>query len=359
MYNMTLVRSLLRSSSRVTSFSRLFNTSNYPTQVKIVEVGPRDGLQNERKQVASRDKIQLVNMLTESGLSVIEVASFVNQKLVPQMSDAGAVFSGINKKPNVSYPVLVMNDKGLERAIKFECKDVAVFASASDPFAQSNVNKSADESLEITKNLIKQALDSKMNVRGYISCVIGCPYSGKIDARIVARIAGELLAAGCFEISLGDTIGVGAPASVRRLLDAVTTEVPVDKIAVHFHDTYGQALANILTALDMEVSVIDSSVSGLGGCPFAQGATGNVATEDVVYMLNDLGVKTGVDLDNLMEASQFIDITLQRQTSSRVAKALREKSRFERTRIPKDQREGKLPIDDKRNEQMVIERIKE
>lgn len=303
----------------------------YPSRVKIVEVGARDGLQIEKRMVSSRDKVQLINMLSDAGLPVIEVTSFASPKLVPQMSDSQTVLKGITMKEGVTYPVLVMDDKGLQRAIACGAREIAVFSSASDPFAIRNVNKTAEKALEKTHEIVKQALANNMTVRGYISCVLGCPYAGSIDPSDVTLIAKRLIDMGCYEISLGDTIGVGTPGSMKRLLNSVLSEVPASKVAVHCHDTYGQSLANILTALEMNVTTVDSSISGLGGCPFAEGATGNAATEDVVYMLDGMGIETGVDMDKLLQAGAFIDGVLGRKSCSRAANAIRARKQFEQS----------------------------
>lgn len=294
---------------------------NFPHQVKIVEVGARDGLQNEPRIVATKDKIALIDLLSATGLQAIEVSSFVSQQQVPQMADAAEVFAGIQRQPGVGYSVLVPNLQGLDAALTVGVAEVAVFAAASETFSQRNIACSVAESLERFAAVIKSALAVDVKVRGYISCVAGCPYEGAVPIQRVAELAQHLADLGCYEISLGDTIGVATPGQVKSLLQRVSTQVPMKQLAVHFHDTYGQALANIFSALQEGVAVVDSSVSGLGGCPFAQGASGNVATEDVLYMLNGLGVYTGVDLDSLIGAGQFICGLLDRPTGSRVALA--------------------------------------
>jgi len=294
---------------------------NFPPQVKIVEVGARDGLQNEPRIVATKDKIALIDLLSATGLQAIEVSSFVSQQRVPQMSDAAEVFAGIQRQPGVHYSALVPNLQGLDSALTAGVAEVAVFAAASETFSQRNIACSVAESLERFAAVIKSALAVDVKVRGYISCVAGCPYEGAVPTQRVAELAQHLADLGCYEISLGDTIGVATPGQVKSLLQRVSTQVPIKQLAVHFHDTYGQALANIFSALQEGVAVVDSSVSGLGGCPFAQGASGNVATEDVLYMLNGLGVYTGVDLDRLIGAGQFICGLLDRPTGSRVALA--------------------------------------
>ncbi|XP_007574236.1 PREDICTED: hydroxymethylglutaryl-CoA lyase, mitochondrial isoform X1 [Poecilia mexicana] len=292
-----------------------------PQTVKIVEVGPRDGLQNEKTVVPTEAKINLINMLSESGLPVIEATSFVSPKWVPQMADQVEVMKGISKKPGVSYPVLTPNLKGFQAALKAGASEVAIFGAASELFSKKNINCSVEESLQRFEEVMKAAKEAAVPVRGYVSCVVGCPYEGQVAPEKVAHVAKRLYSMGCYEISLGDTIGVGTPGSMTKMLEAVTKEVPVSALAVHCHDTYGQALANILIALQMGISVVDSSVAGLGGCPYAQGASGNVATEDVVYMLHGLGIKTGVDLSKLMDAGAFICRTINRKTSSKVAQA--------------------------------------
>ena len=295
---------------------------NLPGKVRIVEVGPRDGLQNEKQAIPTAAKIQLIENLVDAGLNYIEAGSFVNPKWVPQMADSGEVFSGITRKPGVTYAALTPNLQGFERAIAVNANEVAIFAAASEAFSQKNINCSISESIQRFEALITAARANNIPVRGYISCVLGCPYSGAVDATKVAGIANELLAMGCYEISLGDTIGVGTAGQVKKLVETVAVDIPIQKIAAHMHDTYGQALANIYAALEMGVSVIDSSVAGLGGCPYAVGATGNVATEDVVYLLNGLGIEHGVDLEKLIAAGNSISNTLGKPTNSKVAKAM-------------------------------------
>ncbi|KAM4625404.1 hydroxymethylglutaryl-CoA lyase, mitochondrial [Polymixia lowei] len=297
------------------------NVKSLPERVKIVEVGPRDGLQNEKTLVPAETKIQLIDMLSESGLSVIEATSFVSPKWVPQMADQVNVMKGIQRKPGVSYPVLTPNLKGFQAAVKAGASEVAIFGAASELFSKKNINCSVDESLQRFEEVMKAAKVAGVPVRGYVSCVLGCPYEGKVAPEKVAHVAKRLYSMGCYEISLGDTIGVGTPGGMTEMLEAVSREVPVSALAVHCHDTYGQALANILIALQMGISVVDSSVAGLGGCPYAQGASGNVATEDVVYMLHGLGIHTGVDLPKLMDAGAFICRSLNRKTNSKVAQA--------------------------------------
>ncbi|XP_078093989.1 hydroxymethylglutaryl-CoA lyase, mitochondrial isoform X7 [Mustelus asterias] len=292
-----------------------------PQEVKIVEVGARDGLQNEKVIVPADVKIKLINLLSEAGLSVVEATSFVSPKWVPQMADQKEVMQGIRKYPNVSYPVLTPNLKGFETALQAGAKEVAIFGAASEMFSKRNINCSIDESLRRFEEVMKAAKDLSIPVRGYVSCVLGCPYEGNVSPVKVAEVAKKLYSMGCYEISLGDTIGVGTPGSMQEMLTAVIKEVPVSALAVHCHDTYGQALVNILTALQMGICTVDSSVAGLGGCPYAEGASGNVATEDVVYMMNGLGIHTGVDLQKLLEAGAYICKALKRRTSSKVAQA--------------------------------------
>ncbi|NP_001150050.1 Hydroxymethylglutaryl-CoA lyase, mitochondrial [Zea mays] len=294
-----------------------------PRFVKIVEVGPRDGLQNEKGNVPASVKIQLIHKLVGAGLSVVEATSFVSPKWVPQLADAEEVLKGIKQEPGVRYPVLTPNLRGFEAAIAAGAKEIAVFASASESFSRSNINCSIEESLARYRGVTAAAKKHGLSIRGYVSCVIACPVGGATDPAKVAYVAKELYTMGCSEISLGDTTGVGTPGSVVAMLQAVMSFVPVDKIAVHFHDTYGQALANILVSLQMGINIVDSSVSGLGGCPYAKGATGNVATEDVVYMLHGLGIETNVDLNKLMEAGDYISKHLGRPLGSKTATALR------------------------------------
>lgn len=296
--------------------------SNLPKKVRIVEVGPRDGLQNEKQAIATAAKIQLIENLVDAGLNYIEAGSFVNPKWVPQMADSGDVFSGITRKTGVTYAALTPNLQGYERAIAVGANEVAIFAAASEAFSQKNINCSISDSIKRFEALIDAAKQQQIPVRGYISCVLGCPYSGAVDASTVASIANELLAMGCYEISLGDTIGVGTAGETKQLIEKVARAIPIEKIAAHMHDTYGQALANIYAALEMGISVIDSSVAGLGGCPYAAGATGNIATEDLVYLLNGLGIEHGVNLEKLIAAGNTISNVLGKPTNSKVAKAM-------------------------------------
>jgi hydroxymethylglutaryl-CoA lyase len=293
----------------------------YPTQVRIVEVGPRDGLQNESKTVTADIKIALIEALADAGLTSIEAGSFVSPKWVPQMATTAEVLAKLRRKPGVSYPVLVPNLKGLDQALACNVQEIAVFGAASESFSQRNINCSIGESLNRFVPVVERALGEGLKVRGYVSCVLGCPYEGEINPDRVAQVAGKLYAMGCYEVSLGDTIGTGTPLKARRLVETVASEVPLDRVALHFHDTYGQALANIVACLDLGVAVVDSAVAGLGGCPYARGATGNVATEDVVYMLDGMGIETGLDLGRLCAAGQLVSAELGRPTASRVAKA--------------------------------------
>lgn len=293
----------------------------YPQKVRIVEVGPRDGLQNEKQVIPAQTKVDLINRLSETGLSVIESGAFVSPKWVPQMADTAEVFARIEKKSGVSYPVLVPNMKGMEAAVAAGVREVAVFAAASESFSQKNINCSIRESLERFEPVLAEAKKHAIKVRGYVSCVLGCPYEGAIAPKIVADVAKTLHRMGCYEISLGDTIGTGTPLKTKEMILAVKKEVPVEQLAAHFHDTYGQALANLLMALGEGIPVIDSAVAGLGGCPYAKGASGNVATEDVVYMLDGMGIETGVDLNTLIDAGRFISAALGRLPGSKVTQA--------------------------------------
>ena len=294
-----------------------------PDRVTLVEVGPRDGLQNEARPVPTEVKIALIDRLAAAGLPVVEATSFVSPKRVPQLADAAEVMAGIARKPGVRYPVLTPNMTGFEAAMAAGADEVAVFGAASETFTGKNINCSIAESLERFRPVCEAAKARGVAVRGYVSCTLGCPYEGEIAPAAVARIARALVDMGCFEISLGDTIGVGTPARTRAMVETVAVEVPLDRLALHCHDTYGQALANILAALELGVRVIDCSVAGLGGCPYAPGGTGNVATEDVLYMLNGLGIETGVDLDALAGTGWFISDALGRAPASRVSLALR------------------------------------
>ncbi len=295
---------------------------NLPSYVKMVEVGPRDGLQNEKSPVPTDVKVELINRLTEAGLPVVEASSFVSPKWVPQMADASEVMQRITRRPGVSYPVLTPNLKGFESALAVGAQEVAIFGAASESFSQRNINCSIAESLERFAPVMAAANAANVRVRGYVSCVLGCPYEGEISVDAVTHVAATLFQMGCYEISLGDTIGVGTPTKALRLIDAVSRKVPIGKLAAHFHDTYGQALANLHAVVTAGVSVIDSSVAGLGGCPYAAGASGNVATEDVVFMLHGMGIKTGIDLDKLIDAGVYISSVLGRKPGSKVAQAV-------------------------------------
>lgn len=293
-----------------------------PKRVKIVEVGPRDGLQNEPTPVSLETKLALVEKLVNAGLSVVEVGSFVSPKWVPQMAGSAEVYTGIQKRAGVSYPMLVPNLKGMEGALAAGVQEIAIFAAASETFAQKNTNCSIAESLERFEAVMQQAQAQNIKVRGYVSCVLGCPYEGEIAPEKVAEVASKLYDMGCYEISLGDTVGVGTPLKAQAMIHEVAKRVPIEQLAAHFHDTYGQGLANLLAVLQLGVATIDSSVSGLGGCPYAKGASGNVATEDVLYMLNGMGIDTGVDLPKLLEAGRFISNSLGRLPASKVGRAL-------------------------------------
>ena len=293
-----------------------------PARVRIVEVGPRDGLQNEKATIATADKIALVDRLSATGLQAIEATSFVSPKWVPQLADAAEVFAGITRRPGVRYPVLVPNEQGYERAREAGAQDIAVFTAASEAFNRRNINASIDESHDRFAPVMERARADGVSVRGYVSTVLGCPYQGAVPLADVVRVSRSLHAMGCHEISLGDTIGVGTPGKARAMVRAVAGEVPVAALAVHFHDTWGQALANVLACLEEGVSVVDAAVSGTGGCPYARGASGNLATEDVVYMLHGLGIETGVDLDALADTGRWLAGLLGRETGSKVARAL-------------------------------------
>jgi len=310
------------------SFATTTTSESFPASVRIVEVGPRDGLQNEKTLVPSNVKVEFISRLAASGLTNIEATSFVSPKWVPQMRDHRTVMEAVTKLPfsGVSYPVLVPNLKGLEAAIECGAKEVAIFGAASESFSRKNINCSIEESLNRFQEVMLAAKNAGILVRGYVSCVVGCPYEGPIEPQQVAKVASLMHKMGCYEISLGDTIGVGTPGSIAAMLDAVIAQVPIECLAVHCHDTYGQALANILTAVQRGIRVVDSSTAGLGGCPYAKGASGNVSTEDVVYMLHGMGVKTGVSLDKLIEAGSFISSHLNRETMSRVGRAAQAKA---------------------------------
>ena len=297
-----------------------------PRQVRIVEVGPRDGLQNEREIVPTPVKLALIDKLADAGLTTIEAGAFVSPKWVPQMADSAAVLTGLRRRSGVSYPVLVPNRQGLEAALAAGVTEIAVFGAASETFSRRNINCSIAESLDRFRPVVELARQHGVKVRGYVSCALGCPYEGEIAPEKVAEVAGALYAMGCYEISLGDTIGVGTPGKTQRMLEAVTWQAPLDCLAGHYHDTYGQALVNIYASLELGLATFDASIAGLGGCPYAAGASGNVATEDVIYLLNGLGIETGVDLDALADAAAFISQALNRPPASKVARALLAKS---------------------------------
>lgn len=293
-----------------------------PARVRLVEVGPRDGLQNEAAEVSTETKVALIEKLAEAGCSAVEAGAFVSPKWVPQMADSAAVLARIAKRPGVAYPVLTPNMIGFEAAMAAGAEEVAIFGAASESFSKRNINCSIAESLDRFRPVAEAAAARGVRVRGYISCVLGCPYEGAIAPEAVREVAAALVGMGCYEISLGDTIGVGTPRETARLIETVADAVPADRLAGHFHDTYGQALANIWAAWGRGVAVFDASVAGLGGCPYAKGASGNVASEDVVYSFARSGVETGVDLDRLLAASRFISEALGRRSVSRVANAL-------------------------------------
>lgn len=293
-----------------------------PKQVKIVEVGPRDGLQNEATPIHHDDKLALIDGLADAGLRAIEAGSFVNPKWVPQMAGSGDVFAALQRRPGVVYSALTPNLRGFEQALAAGVDEVAVFAAASEGFSRKNINCSVAESLQRFEPVMVAARAAGVAVRAYVSCVIACPYDGRIDASNVLNVTRALLDLGCYEVSLGDTVGQATPADTRRLLDTLLSAVPVGQLAAHFHDTYGQALANTLVALDYGIATIDSSVAGLGGCPYARGASGNLATEDLVYMLNGMDIEHGVNLDKLIAAGNRISAALGRRNQSKVAQAL-------------------------------------
>lgn len=298
------------------------SASRFPSRVKIVEVGPRDGLQNEPTFIPTETKLELIHRLLDAGVTYIEAASFVSPKWVPQMADSTAVLRQLGRRDGVTFAALVPNMKGLESALAVGCEEIAVFASASEGFSQKNINCSVEESLERFVPVIAGAKAAKVRVRGYVSCVLGCPFDGFIEPERVAQVAARLYQMGCYEISLGDTIGAGTPLKTQAMLEACSRSVPTDALAGHFHDTYGMAVANIFAAMQCGIATFDSSVSGIGGCPYSPGATGNVATEDVLYLCSELGISTGIDLQKMTDAGTFISSALNRPTSSRVARAL-------------------------------------
>jgi hydroxymethylglutaryl-CoA lyase len=293
-----------------------------PAAVRIVEVGPRDGLQNEKIDIGTAHKIELINRLSNTGLRSIEAAAFVSPKWVPQMADASDVMAGITRAPGIRYPVLVPNEAGYARALAAGATEVAVFTAASETFNLKNTNAGIDESLARFAPILERAKQDGIQVRGYVSTVLGCPYQGDVPLRDVVRVATALHAMGCYEISLGDTIGIGTPAKARAMLSAVASEVHMAALAIHFHDTWGQALANVLACLEEGVTVVDAAVSGAGGCPYAKGASGNVASEDVVYMLHGLGIHTGIDLPKLADTGRWLARLLGRETGSKAGKAM-------------------------------------
>jgi len=293
-----------------------------PAKVKIVEVGPRDGLQNEKQIVPTAIKIELINRLAEAGVRVIEATSFVSPKWVPQMGDNAAVMQGITRQPATVYPVLTPNLQGFDAAIQAGASEVAIFAAASETFSRKNINCSIAESLKRFEPILSSASALEIPVRGYVSCVVGCPYEGAIAPEQAAGVAKALFDMGCYEVSLGDTIGVGNPSTIQRLIEACTRQIPIQKLAGHYHDTYGMAVANIYASLQMGMAIFDSSIAGLGGCPYAQGASGNVATEDVVYLLQGLGIETGIDLAKLAVIGDWISSALNRPNGAKAGRAL-------------------------------------
>ena len=299
-----------------------------PRKVRIVEVGPRDGLQNEKQEVPTAVKLELIERLADAGLPAVEATAFVSPKWVPQMADHTEVLERVRRKPGVDYPVLTPNLKGFEAARAAGATEVAVFGAASEAFSKKNINCSIAESLERFRPVVDAARRENVKVRGYISCVLGCPYEGEVRPEKVAEVADALYAMGCYEVSLGDTIGVGTPGKTQAMIEACAARVPVERLAGHFHDTYGQALANIYASLAMGVATFDASVAGLGGCPYAKGASGNVATEDVVYLLQGLGIATGVSFDKLVSTGAWISAALGREYGSKAGKAFAAKSQL-------------------------------
>jgi hydroxymethylglutaryl-CoA lyase len=293
-----------------------------PSKVRIVEAGPRDGLQNESRSVPAATKAELIRRLGDAGLRNIEATAFVSPKWLPQMADAAEVMARIERREGVSYPVLVPNMKGFEAAAAAGAKEIAVFGAASETFSQKNINCSIAESLERFRPVVQAAQAAEIKVRGFVSCVLGCPYQGEVKPLAVAEVAWALFEMGCYEVSLGDTIGTGTPEATKAMIEAVAKRVPLKKLAGHYHDTYGMAAANVYASLELGLSVFDASVGGLGGCPYAAGASGNVATEDLVWLLRGLGIETGVDLDKLVDTAAWISQELGREPQSRVARAL-------------------------------------
>ena len=298
----------------------------FPKHVRIVEVGPRDGLQNEKAGVPTKVKIELIERLADAGLPAVEATAFVSPKWVPQMADHTEVLEGIRRKPGVSYPVLTPNLKGFQAAHAAGATEVAIFGAASEAFSMKNINCSITESLKRFRPVADAAKAAGVKVRGYISCVLGCPYEGEVAPEKVAEVAGALYDMGCYEVSLGDTIGVGTPGRTQKMIEAVAKRVPIERLAGHYHDTYGQALANVYASLELGVATFDSSVAGLGGCPYAKGASGNVATEDVLYLLHGLGIRTGVDLDKVVETGRWICSLIGKEPASKAGKAIAAKN---------------------------------
>jgi hydroxymethylglutaryl-CoA lyase len=295
---------------------------SFPASVRIVEVGPRDGLQNEAQTIPAETKLALIEALADAGLTTIESGAYVSPKWVPQMATTHAVMTELRRRPGVTYPVLVPNLQGLEQAIADGATEVAIFAAASESFSRKNINCSIAESLARFQPVAARAHAAGVRLRGYLSCVLGCPYEGEVTPEAVAQATGALFGLGCYEVSLGDTVGVGTPAKAKRLVAGLADRFGVERLALHFHDTYGQALANLYACLELGVSVVDSSVAGLGGCPYAKGATGNLATEDAVYMLHGMGIATGVDLSALCRAGAMISAALGKPTASRAGRAM-------------------------------------
>ncbi len=298
-----------------------------PASVRIVEVGPRDGLQNEPGELPTAVKVELIERLADAGLPAVEATAFVSPKWIPQMADHTEVLERIRRKPGVSYPVLTPNLKGYESAKAAGAGEVAIFAAASEAFSRKNINCSIAESLERFAPVLEKSKQDGIRVRGYVSCVLGCPYEGEVAPSRVADVAGRLYEMGCYEVSLGDTIGVGTPERTKAMITACAARVPVAKLAGHYHDTYGQALANIYASLEEGIATFDASIAGLGGCPYAAGASGNVATEDVVYMLQGLGIQTGIDLERLVEIGQWISSVLKKPVGSKAGAAIAAKGK--------------------------------
>ena len=296
---------------------------NIPGEIKIVEVGPRDGLQNETQIISLENKVRLINLLSDSGISAIETGSFVSSKWVPQMAQTSEDFGSIQRYPGVSYSALTPNLRGLHDAIEARVEEVAVFAASTESFSKKNINCSIDDSLDTFSKVCKKAKEKGIKVRGYLSCVFGCPYEGDVKIEKVLQVASRLIEIGCYEVSLGDTIGTGTPIKAKELVNCLKNTIPAKRLAVHFHDTFGLGLANILSVIEEGIHTVDSAVSGLGGCPYAEGASGNVATEDVLYMLDSMGIKTSINLNKVLEASWFIADVLGRDPISKVARALK------------------------------------